>query len=122
MNSYPRLRDERGMSLVEVLLGVMLLSVVLLGLAGAGAYAARMSYRGRLDMRLGAAEQWAADSLRSAGWSKVQTGSGTVQGYPITWTVSGTNPKTVKLVAQWVSATRKTVKDTVVLFVANPTP
>ncbi len=122
MNGRPQLRDERGMSLVEVLIGVVLLAVVLLGLAGAGALAARMSYRGRLDMRLGAAEQWVADSLRSAGWSKALNGSGTVQGYPMTWTVSGTNPKTVSLVAQWVSSTRKTVKDTVVLFVANPAP
>lgn len=115
-----RLRDHRGVSLVEILIGVVILSVALIGLAAAGGVAARQVYTGRQDMGRWAAIQQQLESLVALGYDSVADGSSTVQGYPMTWTVTGTDPKQITVVMERENYRGETVQDTFITYMANP--
>ena len=114
------LSDERGISLVELIVGMMILSVSLLGLSAAGGVAARQVHAGRADMQLWAAVQEQVEDLMRLGYESVTSGTGTVQGFPMEWTVTGTTPKRVDLVVQRTNLSGSTVADTLNLYMANP--
>ncbi len=113
-------RDERGMSLVEVLVGVIILSTALLSLVGAGGIAARHLYLSRTDMHRWAALQEQVELLRELGYDGVTTDSAVVQGYPLSWTVAGTDPKKVILLLERTNLSAQAVTDTLVLYFADP--
>ncbi len=107
-----RARDERGLSLIEVMVAMVMLTSALLGLGSAAGLAVRTTVRGRQDLQLWAAVQWKADSLVSLGI--VTNGSDTVHGYPMSWTVSG---KKIELFVDHASLTTgATIRDTLVLY------
>ncbi len=112
--------DERGVSLIEVMVGLVMLTLALLALASAAGLALRTTARAGEDLQLWAAVQWTADSLVSMGAGNVVNGSGVVQGRTVSWTVSGTDPQRIDLV---VDRRRMTdlaiVKDTLVLYLTN---
>ena len=99
--THSPLADRRGVSLVEILVALTILSGTLLSLASAAGLASRQLLSGRTDLNA-----WA--------------GSATVHGYPMTWTVSGTNPKKVLLEMDWTNGRGLVVTDTVVLYRAEP--
>ena len=115
-----RARDERGVSLVEIMVSMVILSSALLGLASAAGLAVRTTIRGRQDIQLWAAVQWKADSLVSLGWGNVTNGSDTFQGYPMSWTVSGTDVERIDLLVDHASLTTgATIRDTLLLYLTN---
>jgi len=116
------LRERRGVSLIEILIGVIVLAIALLGLAAAGGVAARQVYRGRVEMQRWVAVQQQLETLVAAGYDSVAAGSAVVQGYPMSWTVSGTDPKQITLVMQRLNFAGQMVADTVVTYFANPNP
>ena len=115
-----RLHDERGVSLVELMVAVMILAVALLGLAGAGGVAAQQLQIGRKDMTRWTAAQQQIEELVRTGYDSVTTGSSVVQGYPMTWTVTGTNPKKILFTVQRTNNSDQVVLDTTVLYFADP--
>ncbi|UCC71302.1 MAG: prepilin-type N-terminal cleavage/methylation domain-containing protein [Gemmatimonadota bacterium] len=115
-----RVRDRDGVSLVEILIAVIILSVALLGLAAAGGVAARQVYMGRVDMGRWAALQQQLESLVAEGYDNVTAGSDTVQGYPMEWAVSGTDPKQITLLMTRENFRGEIVQDTLVTYMANP--
>lgn len=115
-----RIRDERGVSLVEILIGVVILAVALLGLAAAGGVAARQVYSGRQDMSRWAAIQHQLEYLVSQGYDEVADGSTTVQGYPMSWTVTGDDPKQITVVMTREDYQGNSVNDTLITYMANP--
>ncbi len=115
-----RWRDDHGVSLIEVLVGMIILSVSLLSLASAGAVGARHLYLSRVDMRRWAALQEQVETLRRSGYSGVTTDSAVVQGFPISWTVTGTDPKKVVLLLERTNVASQIVQDTLVLYFADP--
>ncbi len=116
------LADRRGISLVEILVALTILSGTLLGLAGAAGLASRQLLSGRTDLNAWAASQSQAEDLMSRDFDTISSGSATVHGYPMTWTVSGTNPKKVLLQMDWTNGRGLVVTDTVVLYRAEPDP
>lgn len=120
MGKLKGLLDERGVSLVELMVAVMILTVALLGLAGAGGVAARQLYTGRTDMARWAAMQQQIEILRTQGYDSVATSSAVVQGYPMSWTVSGTNPKKVVFSVERTNLSNQVVRDTTILYFADP--
>ena len=115
-----RARDERGVSLIEVMISMVMLTSAVLGLASAAGLAMQITVRGRQDMQLWAAVQWKADSLVSLGWGNVANGSETVHGYPMSWTVSGTNIQQIDLLVDHASLrTGATIQDTLHLYLTN---
>ena len=115
-----RLDDERGVSLVELLVAVMILSVALLGLAAASGAALQQLHIARTDMHHWAAAQQQIEELVRMGYESVATNSSVVQGYPMSWTVSGTNPKKVIFTLERTNLSYQTVQDTTVLYFADP--
>ena len=114
------LTDERGLRLVEILVALTIMAGALMSLAGAGALAARHLNSGRTDVNAWAAAQSQAEDLMARGFDTISSGSSTVHGYPMQWTVSGTNPKKVLLEMDWTNGRGSVVKDTVVLYLAEP--
>ncbi|MCH7491257.1 MAG: prepilin-type N-terminal cleavage/methylation domain-containing protein [Gemmatimonadetes bacterium] len=115
-----RARDERGVSLVEIMVAIVLLGTAVMSLASAAGLAMRTTVRGRQDMQMWAAVQWKADSLVSLGWGNVTNGSDTVHGYPMSWTVSGTNLERIDLLVDHASLTTgATIRDTLLLYLTN---
>ncbi len=115
-----RLNDERGVSLVELLVAVMILAVALLGLAAAGGVAAQQLHTARTDMHRWVAAQQQIEELVRMGYDSVTTASAVVQGYPMSWTVTGTNPKKVIFTVERTNLSYQTVQDTTVLYFADP--
>jgi Tfp pilus assembly protein PilV len=114
-----RLRGERGVALVEVIVGIMVLATLLLSLAAASGLAARQLYYSRRDMDLWSALQAQAESLQWRGYGSIVDGSGTRQGYPMTWAVTGTDPEIVTIIASWTNRAGQSVADTLVLVLPS---
>ena len=115
-----RARDERGMSLIEVMVAMVMLASALLSLVGASGLALQTTIRGRRDMQMWAAVQRQADSLVSLGWGNVTNGSDTVQGYPMSWTVSGTDLEQIDLLVDYPNLrTGAAIQDTLILYLTD---
>lgn len=115
-----RARDERGVSLIEVMIGMVMLTSALLGLIGASGLALHNTIRSRQNMQMWAAVQWKADSLVSLGWGNVTSGSDTVQGYAMSWTVSGTDVEQVGLLVDYPGRiTGAMIQDTLFMYLTN---
>ena len=108
-----RLGDRHGVSLIEVLLGLSILAIALLGLAAAGGVAARQVAAGRQDMRRWVAVQQQVETLIAQGYDSVTAGSAVVEGYPMRWTISGTQPKRVELISERYNFAHQLVEDTI---------
>ncbi len=115
-----RFGDAGGFSLVEVVIGIVILAIALLGLAAAGGVAAKQVYLGRTDMARWAALQQQVENLMARGYGNVTDSSAVVQGYQMSWTVSGTNPQKITLVMERTNAAGQTVQDTVVMNISDP--
>jgi prepilin-type N-terminal cleavage/methylation domain-containing protein len=114
---------NRGFSLVEVIIAMTLLSVAIMSLAGAAALGMTQMTKARQDLQYSADVQQVADSLVGLGWNHVASGSSTIRGRPVSWTVSTVNPGSQRLdliVQRRGQASVTTVyQDTVTLFVAK---
>src|SRR5258705_5643715 len=89
--------ERRGFSLVEILVAVTLLACAMMSLAGAAALGLSQMGKARQDLSYSADVQQVADSLVGRGWGNVSTGSSTIRGRPVSWTVSTINPNSQKI-------------------------
>lgn len=119
-----RVSNERGVSLVEALVGITVLAVGLLGLAQSAMLGLRVTSRARADMQFHADVQQVMDSLVSVGWNRVVSGSTTVRARPVSWTVATLTPKEqqITLVAQRPAYTNPNTMttETIVVYLNNP--
>ncbi len=125
MSGRMRLSGERGFSVVEAIVGIVMLSIGLIGLAKSSALGFSQVTRARQDMQYAAEVQQVMDSLRSRGYGLVSSGSVAIRGRAVSWTVTSptANSQLVTLVAQrwgYQNMTR-TVQDTLLLYLANRT-
>ncbi len=125
MSGRMQLSGERGFSVVEAIVGIVMLSIGLIGLAKASALGFSQVTRARQDMQYAAEVQQVMDSLRSRGYGLVASGSVAIRGRAVSWTVTTptANSQLVTLVAQrwgYQNMTR-TVQDTLLLYLANRT-
>lgn len=92
----------QGASLVEVMMALSIFVIVVLALTTSGFVASRTLRSGRSYMATSAVAQTKLDSLRAVGWLALagQSGADTVEGYPVTWDVQGTNPRHVVVLVQ----------------------
>ena len=82
-----RLRTSRAFTLVEVVVALVLLSLGLLALAGAGAYGARLVYRGSIRER---AATVARNRLEVLGAGCIATnGMERSSGFSVSWSAGG---------------------------------
>ncbi len=127
-------RPRRGVSLVEVMVGMAMLTIAVLGLAAAASTALRQTTRARDDSQYWADVQRIGDSLIMRGFGNTTSNSTSVNRRPIKWVVmSGpTAPESIYVIA-WrtgYQVTRgtgnakpyKTVIDTAVLYISRNVP
>ena len=124
MSRSIQMHQRDGFSLIEVLIGMTILSMVMLGLGGAAALGLAQMANARQDLQYSADVQQVGDSLVAKGWNKVTSGSQTIRGRAVSWTVTTLNPKSQKvvLIAQRRGKANKSViySDTLTLFLADP--
>jgi prepilin-type N-terminal cleavage/methylation domain-containing protein len=97
MTPTPQAGNNLGFSLVEILVAVTLLGVVMMSLAGAAALGLSQMGKARQDLQYSADVQQIADSLVSRGWNKVTSGSSTIRGRAVAWTVTTMNANSEKV-------------------------
>ena len=97
MTPTPQTGNKPGFSLVEILVAVTLLGVVMMSLAGAAALGLSQMGKARQDLQYSADVQQIADSLVSRGWNKVTSGSSTIRGRAVAWTVTTMNANSEKI-------------------------
>lgn len=113
---------ESGVSAIEVVVGLMILSTVLLGIAATSTTAARSLSSGRLSMENAAAIQYQTETLMSLHFDSLTSGTSKVDGVRCTWAVSGSEVKRVVLEARFKNGYGDIVKDTTVLLRTDPDP
>ncbi len=125
MTQPKRARDERGVSLVEIMVAMVILTSALLSLASASALALRTTIRGREDLKVWAAVQQKGDSLVARGAGNITGGSDVVDGRPISWSVGawtsgGLSPQRIDLIVDRAAMMDLSiVKDTIVLYLSK---
>jgi prepilin-type N-terminal cleavage/methylation domain-containing protein len=97
MRQSIRSSQREGFSLIEVLVSVSLLSLVLLGLSGATALGLTQMAKARQDIQYAADVQQVTDSLVAKGYQNVASGSETIRGRSVSWTVTTVNAKSQKI-------------------------
>jgi prepilin-type N-terminal cleavage/methylation domain-containing protein len=88
---------ELGFSLVEILVAVTLLAVAMMSLAGAAALGLSQMGKARQDLHYSADVQQVADSLVGLGWNNVTSGTSTIRGRAVSWTVTAISPNSQKV-------------------------
>jgi len=97
MTPTPQAEKNRGFSLIEILVAVTLLGLAMITLAGAAALGLSQMGKARQDLQYSADVQQVADSLVSVGWNNVASGSSTIRGRPVIWTVTAVNANSQKV-------------------------
>ena len=97
MTPTPQAEKNRGFSLIEILVAVTLLGLAMMSLAGAAALGLSQMGKARQDLQYSADVQQVADSLVSVGWNNVASGSSTIRGRPVIWTVTAVNANSQKV-------------------------
>ena len=123
MTSTPPAEKNRGFSLVEILVAVTLLGLAMMSLAGAAALGLSQMGKARQDLHYSADVQQVADSLVGVGWNNVASGSSTLRGRPVSWTVTTVNPNSQKVdvvvTRPGHAQTSLVYSDTVTLYLAK---
>lgn len=112
-------RDERGVSLVEVMTSLLIFVVAVLGLTTAGIVSSGQVREGWTDSRLWSAVHTQMDSLTAVGYDAVASGADTVAGYAMTWTVQSGNPKKLLLITGTADYEGVAALDTFVTYLAK---
>ncbi len=97
MTPTPQAANNRGFSLVEILVAVTLLGVVMMSLAGAAALGLSQMGKSQQDLQYSADVQQVADSLVGRGWNRVTSGSSVIRGRAVSWTVTTMSPNSEKV-------------------------
>src|SRR2546421_6628571 len=97
MNLSNQSAARGGFSLVEVLIAMSLLTIVMMGLGGAATLGLAQMGKAGQDLQYSADVQQVTDSLVAKGWNNVASGSATIRGRPVSWTVTNVNVKSQKL-------------------------
>lgn len=105
--------------LVEVVVAMMLLTLVVFGVAGAGLLTSVQLRQAQIRVRSSQAAQQAMEALLSLGYDSISAGSDTVGGFPLTWTVQGTSPKRVVMLVERQTSTYQLRPDTFVTYVSE---
>ncbi|MFQ5689515.1 MAG: prepilin-type N-terminal cleavage/methylation domain-containing protein [Gemmatimonadota bacterium] len=113
---------ETGFTIIEILVALTILSVAIMSLITASTLATRQMKMSKADTKVWMAVQSELETLTAQGYDNVTAGSATVQGYPMTWTVSGTDPKKVTLIVQRKDWRQAVVPDTFVTYLSDWRP
>lgn len=120
------MRPRRGGSLIEVMVGITILSAGVLGLAAAASVGIKQQSRAREDTQYWGDAQQVLDSLIARGFGNVASGSATLRGRSVRWLAgsSASAPQQLTLIVgrNGYQNRFRAVEDTVVVFLSKTTP
>lgn len=113
--------NERGVSIVELLVAVVLLAVVVVSLAAASLYANRTLTRSRMELESTEFMQSELERLRAIPYGELEGGSRTTVEGTSSWTVSDSaGYSRILLITHFAPAEGVSVWDTVVAYRLSP--
>ena len=107
---------QAGISLVEVLVAMLVFTVGALAAVQQSLTARQQARAAELITEASAAVQYQMETLRSLPYDSLSSGSDSLWGFPITWTVSGATPKVVLLTVERPSVLGGVTVDTFVTY------
>ncbi len=108
-------RSEAGTSVIEVIVAMTIFAIAVLAAIQHGVSARQMARTGEIITEAAAAAQYQLETLRGMDFDSVATDADTVHGYPVGWTVTGTDSlKTVVLIVTRPSVLGTPVADSFV--------
>ena len=110
--------NERGSTIVEVMIALVVLTTAVTALVASTGFSSRALVSSRRDLQWWAALQWKADSLMAVDSASATDGSDAVNGYPVSWTVQPGVPTRVEVVVGGAQSILNDVDlaDTVVVY------
>ena len=98
------LRTERGFSLIEVMIAIVLFAIGLLAFAGLEIVAVRNATYSKEYGKANTYAQQKVEEMKGTDWASASSGSDTVEGkFTRTWTVTTTGDiKNVAVTVEWV--------------------
>ena len=109
--------NRDGVSVVELMVGVVLLAVVTISLVGSSLYASRTLTRSRLELKTSEYMQAELERLLALPYASVTDGSRTTTKGSSTWTVTDqTSYKEILLIVNYAPTAGTSEWDTVVAF------
>jgi prepilin-type N-terminal cleavage/methylation domain-containing protein len=83
---FGRLRENDGLSLVELVVAMLVLAIGLLGMAAGTGWMIRAVDLAQLETARGAALQAAVEAVRGTEWNDLEDGQDTFGNYTVQWT------------------------------------
>ncbi len=113
------LGPEAGVSIVEVLVALLVFTIGALAATQHSITARQQARAAEIITESAAAAQYQMETLRSLPRDSLVSGSDTVWGFPISWTVTGAAPKVVVLAVERPRVLGGVTVDTFVTYHAN---
>ena len=110
---------EAGISLVEVLISLIVFTVGVLAAVQQSLTARQHARVAEYVTESAAAAQYQMEALRALPYDSISSGSHTVWGFPLTWTVTGPDPKVIILAVERPSVLGGVTVDTFVTYAAS---
>lgn len=111
--------NERGFTVIEVVMAIVILSIAVLGMVGTSGLVSRMVGQGKRNTRAGIVASQRMEILRQSALSTsphctaLASGSATTNSVNETWTISGAGrSRKIQIIVQY-QTTRGTLADTV---------
>lgn len=118
-----QLEDERGISLIEVMVSMLILTIGVLGMSMLLYTSGQQLQRAHRDVQLWSAVHQKMEELSAQGYGSVSAGTDTVHGYPLSWTVTNeSDTDRIVLVAESKIDAPPAPPDSFVTYLRNPNP
>jgi Tfp pilus assembly protein PilV len=112
--------DRRGISVVELIVGVVLLAVVVVSLAASGLYASRTLTRARVELESSEFQQAELERLLAVPYASLASGTRSTPKGTATWTVTSLSRyKQIKLVTNYTPTQGISLWDSVFVYRLN---
>ncbi len=112
-----RLHGRAGFTITELLISVIIVSIGVVGFASAVGLASTELWFGRRDSEVSMLVADQLEQLKASGHDAVQPGQRVEGSYRLQWSVLGSNPKKVLLVAEYPGSSGNTLRDTLVTYI-----
>ena len=92
-----RLTSRDGASLVELVVAVVIFAIAVLGMVQMSLVARQQARAGALATDVWTVAQLKLEEIKATDFDSISGGADSIRGYPVSWTVSGADPKSVTL-------------------------
>lgn len=90
--------NRQGFTMIEVIIAALIMAILMGGLISAGTVAAGQLRLSQTDMQIWEASTHQIEKLMALDYDSVVSGTDSVHGFNVVWTVTGTDPKEIVLV------------------------